>query len=155
MLVVSHDRYFLNRVCTAILAFEGDGKLQYSVGDYDYYVEKKGRDDRAASSSSSVGRVAPRAPSSAPQPSTLNAKPSTKPRKLSFKEQRELDGMEAAVLAAEENIARIEALFLDPDFHRKHGQRTDELKAELATEKERGAKLYERWQELDAIRNAS
>src|SRR5437763_3456370 len=42
VLVVSHDRYFLNRVCTAILAFEGDGRLQYSVGDYDYYVEKRG-----------------------------------------------------------------------------------------------------------------
>ena len=39
--VVSHDRYFLNRVCTDILAFEGDGKIHHSVGDYDYYLEKK------------------------------------------------------------------------------------------------------------------
>src|SRR5271169_4574603 len=41
VLVVSHDRYFLNRVCTDILAFEGDGKIHHSVGDYDYYLEKK------------------------------------------------------------------------------------------------------------------
>ena len=41
--VVSHDRYFLNRVCTDILAFEGDGKIHHSVGDYDYYLEKKQR----------------------------------------------------------------------------------------------------------------
>jgi hypothetical protein len=59
------------------------------------------------------------------------------------------------VLAGEENVARIEALFLDPDFHRKYGQRTDELKAELASEKGRIAKLYERWQELDAIRTST
>src|SRR6267154_22396 len=41
--VVSHDRYFLNRVCTDILAFEGDGKIHHSVGDYDYYLEKARR----------------------------------------------------------------------------------------------------------------
>src|SRR5204862_5927999 len=41
VIVVSHDRYFLNRVCTAILAFEGDGVLRYQVGNYDYYLEKR------------------------------------------------------------------------------------------------------------------
>ena len=46
--VVSHDRYFLNRVCTDILAFEGDGKIHHSVGDYDYYLEKKRRRTEAA-----------------------------------------------------------------------------------------------------------
>src|SRR5664279_4163191 len=43
VLVVSHDRYFLNRVCTDILAFEGDGRIAHSAGDYDYYWEKKQR----------------------------------------------------------------------------------------------------------------
>src|SRR4029077_9211750 len=41
VIVVSHDRYFLNRVCTSILAFEGGGRVAYSVGNYDYYLEKK------------------------------------------------------------------------------------------------------------------
>ncbi len=44
--VVSHDRYFLNRVCTDILAFEGDGKIRHSVGDYDYYLEKTAKAGR-------------------------------------------------------------------------------------------------------------
>src|SRR5215831_1289747 len=43
VLVVSHDRYFLNRVCTDILAFEGNEQVAHSVGDYDYYLEKKQR----------------------------------------------------------------------------------------------------------------
>jgi ATP-binding cassette subfamily F protein uup len=146
VLVVSHDRYFLNRVCTGILAFEGEGRLQYSVGDYDYYVEKRGRSAPVA--------IKPEVEDDAAR-SLPAKKPTTRPRKLSFKEQRELDGMEAAVLAGEENVARIEALFVDPDFHRKYGQQTDELKAELASERERVAKLYERWQELDAIRTAA
>src|SRR3984957_12426095 len=42
VLVVSHDRYFLNRVCTSILAFEEDGRVAYSVGNYDYYLERRG-----------------------------------------------------------------------------------------------------------------
>ena len=42
VIVVSHDRYFLNRVCTSILAFEGEGRVSYSVGNYDYYLEKRG-----------------------------------------------------------------------------------------------------------------
>ena len=46
--VVSHDRYFLNRVCTDILAFEGDGRIHHSVGDYDYYLEKKQKAAKAA-----------------------------------------------------------------------------------------------------------
>ena len=41
VIVVSHDRYFLNRVCTSILAFEGDGRLHHTVGNYDYYLEKR------------------------------------------------------------------------------------------------------------------
>ena len=41
VIVVSHDRYFLNRVCTSILAFEGEGRVTYDVGNYDYYLEKR------------------------------------------------------------------------------------------------------------------
>src|SRR5256886_9176320 len=41
VIVVSHDRYFLNRVCTSILAFEGEGRVNYAVGNYDYYLERR------------------------------------------------------------------------------------------------------------------
>src|SRR5438477_5603408 len=47
VIVVSHDRYFLNRVCTAILAFEGDGIVRYQVGNYDYYLEKRSEEAKA------------------------------------------------------------------------------------------------------------
>jgi len=153
VVVVSHDRYFLNRVCTDILAFEGDGKITHSVGNYDYYVEKRARE------MSREGRRDARPTSDSDDwlnkknaASTVKAPVSARPRRLSFKETRELEGMEAEILAVEENIARIEASFAEPDFHRKHGQRTDELKAELVTGRERLAKLYDRWQELEAIR---
>ena len=150
MLVVSHDRYFLNRVCTDILAFEGDGQVAHSVGDYDYYVEKRAR---AASLSSSVAAWTSAEKRKAP--AALKRPSSDRPRRLSFKEARELERMEADILAVEKSIARIEALFAEPDFHRKHGQRTEDLTTELAEEKQRMAALYERWQALEAIRAES
>jgi ATP-binding cassette subfamily F protein uup len=147
VLVVSHDRYFLNRVCTDILAFEGDGRIAHSVGDYDYYLEKRKRAVEQAkaweSESKSITKQAA-APVKGP-----------KPRKLSFKETRELEGMEAQIQAVEAEIARIEGLFASPEFHRTHATQTNELTTQLAEAKENLTKLFARWEELEAIRLAS
>ncbi len=148
VVVVSHDRYFLNRVCTDILAFEGGGRVVHSVGSYDYYAEKRAR--QAESAIQRAGDVAKRK-----TPETPKAGKTDRPRKLTFKEARELEGMEAAILAAEENVARIEALFAQPNFHRDHGPRTPELMAELKADQERVVGLYARWQELEAIRESA
>jgi ATP-binding cassette subfamily F protein uup len=145
--VVSHDRYFLNRVCTDVLAFEGDGRISHSVGNYEYYLEKRGR-------AGAVVESAPSTKSSSPKPAVAKPAP-TKPRKLSFKEARELEGMEAKIHAAEAEVARIEALFAAPDFHRTHGPQTNQVMADLAAAKENVVRLYARWEELEAIKAAS
>ena len=149
--VVSHDRYFLNRVCTDILAFEGDGRIHHSVGDYDYYLEKKKR--------AAIAAARPPVPKSAanlPKGTAPAAASKTgKARKLSFKETRELEGMEALILATEQEIARIEALFASPEFHRTHAAQTNDLMAELAATKEKLTKLFARWEELEALQAAS
>jgi ATP-binding cassette subfamily F protein uup len=149
--VVSHDRYFLNRVCTDILAFAGDGRIYHSVGDYDYYTGKKERADAAVARQSAVILAINKSAAL----SREAAAPTPKPRKLAFKEARELAGMEAQILAVEAEIARIEHLFATPDFHRTHGTQTDELVAQLAANKDHLAKLYARWEELEAIKAAS
>ncbi|HEY3862774.1 MAG TPA: ABC-F family ATP-binding cassette domain-containing protein [Verrucomicrobiae bacterium] len=142
--VVSHDRYFLNRVCTDILAFEGDGAIHHSVGDYDYYLEKKQKTAESARK---------RPPPIPPRPAAPAPKPA-KPGKLSFKETRELEGMEAQILALEEEIARIEGLFASPDFHRTHATQTKDLLASLAAAKEKLPQLYGRWEELESLKSA-
>jgi len=127
----------------SILAFEGDERITHSVGDYDYYLEKQQR------------RAAPPAPKPAPASlpkSTLV--PTAKPRKLSYKEMREHEGMEAQVHAADDEIARLERLFAAPDFYRTHATQTDQLVADLAAAKESLARLYARWEELEAIKTA-
>jgi ATP-binding cassette subfamily F protein uup len=142
IVVVSHDRYFLNRVCTAIMAFEGNGRVAYSEGNYDYYLEKRARWQ-------ALSPVASRE-----QPKSASQK-SAKFRKLTFKEQKELEGMEAAIQQAEQKMAALEALFLEADFHRKHGHRMPEIQADLAAAKQNVASLYARWEELESIRAAS
>ena len=141
VIVVSHDRYFLNRVCTAILAFEGDGMLRYGAGNYDYYLEK-----RAAKGK--VDNVEP-AKSSASQ------RPVAKSRKLKWKEERELEGMEAAILAAENEVARIEALFAQPDFYVTHASDYAKIEVELVKARHEVARLYARWAELGELAGPS
>jgi ATP-binding cassette subfamily F protein uup len=148
-LVVSHDRYFLNRVCTDILAFEGDGQIHHSVGDYDYYLEKKKKAEAAAARQSAA--IISTNKKNAEQSSIVNRQSSI-PKKLSFKEQRELAGMEAQIHALEAEATRIEGLFADPEFFRKHAAQVNQLTAELDAAKAKVPLLYARWEELEAIR---
>ena len=154
VVVVSHDRYFLNRVCTDILAFEGDGKIHHSVGDYDYFLEKK---QKAAKATVAASRQSA-AILTTKKPAALSRDAATpkagKPRKLSFKETRELEGMEAQIHGVEAEIARIEGLFATPNFHRTHGAEMNQLTIQLETAKEKLAQLYARWEELEAIKTA-
>ena len=148
--VVSHDRYFLNRVCTDILAFEGDGRIHHSVGDYDYYLEKKAKALVAATRQSaaivSLNKKAAQTQAAAAQ---------KKSRKLSFKETRELEGMEAQIHAVEAEVARIEGLFANPEFFRKHATQVNQLTHELDAAKAKVTELYTRWEQLEAIRAAA
>jgi ATPase subunit of ABC transporter with duplicated ATPase domains len=137
VIVVSHDRYFLNRVCSGIIAFEGEGKVTYSLGDYDYYLEKRKERDKKA-----IKAVNQKA-SSAP------AQKTEKTKKLSYKEQRELDSMEERVMELESEVERIEAMFAAPDFFSKHGDQSAKLHDKLTNLKEKIEKSYARWEELE------
>lgn len=148
VLVVSHDRYFLNRVCTDILAFEGDERVVHSVGDYDYWLEKKARSTVAPEARAEAAPVRTKAAGVEPD-ETLK---SSRARKLSFKELRELEGMEARIHEVEVKIAKTEELFASPDFHRTHATQTRELNEELARLRDSLAELYTRWETLEQLK---
>jgi ATP-binding cassette subfamily F protein uup len=149
--VVSHDRYFLNRVCTDILAFEGDGQIHHSVGDYDYYLEKKQRQEQLAAKESAA--IVSLNKSKAAAAAAAAAKAGK--RKFSFKEQRELEGMESQIAGVDAEIVRIEALFASPDFHRTHAAQAGQLMEDLAAAKAKLPVLYARWEELEKIKTAA
>ncbi len=143
VLVVSHDRYFLDRICDQIVAFEDDGVF-VQPGNYSYYLEKKKERD-ARKSSFRIPAITATA-----QPAAGKTK-SARPRKLSFKEQRELEGMEDAILKLENRVAEVEATLNDPTFHATRSRETPTLVKELETGKAEIARLYDRWQELASI----
>jgi ATP-binding cassette subfamily F protein uup len=141
VVVVSHDRYFLNRVCTSILAFEEGGRVARHVGNYDRYLEWRRREEEARARWEPE-KVAQKVGGAAEE----------RVRKLKWKEERELEQMESVILEEESEVARIEGLFEAPDFYVKHGARLGELEAELARRRDRVAALYARWEELEKIR---
>jgi len=145
VLVVSHDRYFLNRVCTGIIAFEGDGQVAYNEGDYEYYREKL-----AERRSLSISRNTHTKPK--PEKNKTNR---AKPNKLTWKEKKELEGIEDTILKTEKEVIEIEAIFADPEFHSKHRDKTSELTKNLAAAKQKTITLYGRWEELESLRQAS
>src|SRR5437763_54027 len=142
VIVVSHDRYFLNRVCTSILAFEGEGCVAYSVGNYDYYLEKRVMPGPTRDSN--------------PAPDGVAAEPrksKEKPRKLRWKEEREWESMEATILSAENEVSDLEATFAAPDFYAKSRVEIFDLETQLKTARDKVAHLYARWHELELLQS--
>lgn len=144
VLVVSHDRYFLDRICDQVVAFE-DGGVHVQPGNYSYYLEKrKERETRA--------RTAPPVPVAAKTaaPAIAPAAP-TKSRKLSFKEERELKEMEPTLLALETRVKELETTLNDPEFFIKRSLEAPAMLAEVESTKQKIAALFVRWEELDRL----
>ncbi|MGQ0507762.1 MAG: ABC-F family ATP-binding cassette domain-containing protein [Myxococcaceae bacterium] len=142
VLLVTHDRYFLDKVATSILAFEGGGQVVRYEGNFEMYRTLKAQAEKVSS-----GRAASAATTkSAPEP-VASAK---KPAKLSYKDQRELDGMEQTIEMAETRKAELEAALAQPDVFSRASE-VAKLNAELQEAEQRIQTLYARWQELQSL----
>jgi len=134
VLLVTHDRYFLDKVATAILAFDGEGHAVRYPGNYETYTTL---------------RPAPAAAAAPQKPASDTKRPRPrKPGKLSFKEQRELESMESLIEAAEAAKAAAEAALGDPQTYVREPHRVPELQRELERTTAEADRLYARWQEL-------
>jgi ATP-binding cassette subfamily F protein uup len=140
LLLVSHDRSFLDHVVTSLLVLEGDGPVRDFVGGYADWARYRG--ERAAAAT--VQRAAARA--AAPRPRD-DAGPA--PKRLGYKEQRELEALPARIEALEAERAACEATIAAPDFYaRPH----DDVRAALARLAALGSEIdaaYARWEELE------
>jgi ATP-binding cassette subfamily F protein uup len=146
VLVVSHDRYFLDRICDQIVAFE-DGNVIVQPGNYSYYLEKrKAREQRDKQYAQAIAKESAKKSS----PSAAD-----KPRKLTLAERKELDGMEEAILSAEEKVSEIEALLNDPEFHSTRFQEVAAVMESLEKARAQCAALYSRWEQLEALAAAA
>ena len=159
LLLVSHDRRFMDNVVTSTLAFEGDGRIGEFVGGYEDWRRQTGSGNRQPVTGSRQTGTGSRQPAtgnrqtadgSSPVDGTKGV-PSSERRKLSFKEQRELEALPARIEALEGEQARLGAEVSAPDFYRKPASdihaamsRLEALPAEIET-------ALRRWDELETV----
>ena len=144
VICVSHDRYFLDRICDQIIAFEENGVI-VQPGNYSYYLEKRHAREAAE-------RIQAQSAARAAASRRKSSVETAKPRKLTYKERAELDGIESAILAAEQEAESIELKLHDPDFQAAHFAEIPDLVKVLDASKVTIATLYQRWEELELLR---
>ena len=147
LLVVSHDRRFLDHVVTSTIAFEGDGRLVEYVGGYDDWVRQR---------PPPALPVAPGAPSPLPVAGPrLDAEPPTaggQPRKATNKERREFEALPARIEALELEHRRLAVEVSSPDFYKKPAVEITATMARLEAIPAELLAAYARWDELDGLR---
>jgi ABC transport system ATP-binding/permease protein len=145
-LVVTHDRWFLDRVATSILAFEGDGRVVLYPGNFDCY--RRLRAEVLAAAASEPAAVDKRLSSPAPSTASESGKKSRKAG-LTFKEQRELDELPNAIEATETGIAACNDRLADPNTYAKSGAEVPAIQAELEALRQMLDQQMARWEELE------
>jgi len=138
LLLVSHDREFVNNVVTSTLVLEGDGVVKEYAGGYDDWLRQRAEE------------FAPQPEPARPKPKPASVATPPRPRRLSYKEQKELEALPERIEALEAELAELHATMADPAFYRqpqteivKTTTRQRELQQEIAA-------AYQRWNELEA-----
>ncbi|HEX2190609.1 MAG TPA: ABC-F family ATP-binding cassette domain-containing protein [Longimicrobiaceae bacterium] len=145
VLLVTHDRFFLDKVATGLVVFEGDGVLHRHAGGYDLYRRLRAQREAGAAA------ARPAAPKAAGRDGRAQQREGG-PRKLSYKEQKELGGMEDAILEAEARKEELAARLADPSLYSESPEEVARLTAEFRAASERVDALYARWEELEEVR---
>jgi len=139
LLLVSHDREFLNNVVTSTLALEGEGRVKEYAGGYDDWLRQHQPDLPGAAEPTPV-KAAPAQPAK------------ERPRRLTYKEQRELEALPERIEALEAELSRWHEAMADPALYRQDPVEIVNAKARLQSLEKSVAEAYERWEELETLR---
>jgi ATP-binding cassette subfamily F protein uup len=139
LLVVSHDRDFLDRLVTSVIAVEGDAEVSEYVGGYSDYLRQR------------PVKPVNAAPKPPPKPQ-VSPKPQNTRTRLSYNEQRELDQLPGRIDALTAEIAKLEADLADPALYAKDAARFQKLASRAETARSELDEAEVRWLELEAKR---
>ena len=146
LLLVSHDRAFLDNVVTGTLVFEGEGRISEYTGGYEDWIRQ--RDAKPVHFREILAEPKPEArPAPVVRPE--------KAAKFLKREQRELEELPALIEKMEEELSALNARLWDPAIYQKQPENVPQLKSELAALEERIKDGYTRWEQLEARRKAS
>jgi len=139
LLMVSHDRDFLNNVVTGTLVLEGQGELKQYVGGYDDWLAQRKEEIAEPSNNTAKPRPKPK------------AEPQDGPRRLKYAERLELEALPAKIETLETKIEEVHAAMADPEFYQQdHAQITEAAEALKRLDAEL-AEVYARWEELETL----
>jgi ATP-binding cassette subfamily F protein uup len=143
VLLVSHDREFMDNVVTSILVLEGDGRISEHVGGYSNWTEHGGKlvglDEKQKSPAPTPDRADPAKPGLA----------SPTAKKLSYKDQRELEALPARIEELENRQTELETLVSATDFYQQEYALTEATLKELADLQAELEIAYQRWEQLE------
>lgn len=142
VITVSHDRYFLDRICNKIFSYEGNGKIDIYTGNYGDYLLSK--EEEAINNKEKEVAV----DKNKKEPSVDKNKNKGKVLKFSFKEQREFETIDEEIMTLEEKIEELDSLMAK---HASEYGRLQELMEEKAKVEEELAFKYERWEYLNEL----
>ena len=147
LLLVSHDRVFLDNVVTSTIVFEGDGRVGEYVGGYADWLRQ-----RRSLGTGAIARAAGRPPVASPDPTPVEGGRTPPParRKLSNKEQREVMALPMRIEALESERTSLGAAIAGPDFYKEPPDAIARALARVAALEQELLKAYSRWNELDS-----
>ncbi|HEY0635244.1 MAG TPA: ATP-binding cassette domain-containing protein [Gammaproteobacteria bacterium] len=140
VLLVSHDRAFLNQVVTGIFAFEGDGHIGEYVGGYDDWLRQR----PTAVTAAPLAEAKTKGVTAVDKPQKKN--------KMSYKEQRELETLPAQIEALENEQSGLHSAMAAPDYFKQDNEVVARHSARLAELEQQLAAAYARWDELESLR---
>lgn len=152
VLMVSHDRTFLNQVVTSTIVFEDDGVNEY-VGGYDDWratLSRKEAERVAAAGTNSSTSTTSAASSASKSKSKTKSAQTSSTKKLSYNEQRELDGLPERIEKLESDIAAMHQTMAEPEYYQQGGDTIASDAARLKTLEDELAQAYERWEILES-----
>ena len=141
VLLVSHDREFMDNVVTSLLVLKGGGEVEEQAGGYSDWEARGGRMVESA-------QAGPKSEASTAATVTDN-KPAERTRKLSYKDQRELDALPERIESLESQQAELEQKMADPGFYQQEHTLVQEVLAEAARVEAEMEQALERWTELE------
>lgn len=152
LIIVSHDREFLDNVVTSILVFEADGSIQEYVGGYSDWL-KRDKGLRVSDTPDFIESTSDQAESN---PSLGNTSTADKPtKKLSYKLQRELDNLPELIETLETEIQQLQSQLEDPAFYDQPYEQSQPVLEALSVSQRKLESATERWVELDEMQNDS
>ncbi|WP_016914282.1 ATP-binding cassette domain-containing protein [Vreelandella stevensii] len=153
LLLVSHDRTFMDNVVTSMLAFEGEGRVREYVGGYTDWIRQGGKLPPAPWEGAARQQTEP---TSAPAPEVVEKpvnEPARKSVKLSYKLQRELDALPAEIERLEQEVETLEQEVGDPGFYQQEATAVTARLQALEKAQQSLETAMERWMELEAMAN--